>query len=1025
MKRQVLMFLLAFMCALASINAQTTGRQNAPVIHGQVLDEEDDEPIGYATVFIKGANTQLTTDDNGQFDIKGKSGDILIISAIGYDTKELSATSQSISIKMKRSLHMLDEVEVVSTSLGLKKAAKELGYSAAIVSNKRLNEGSPLNPISGLSSRVSGLRINMFDSKVDPEFKVVLRGFRSLTGNNEPIYVVDGVPVPNINRINPNDIEDITVLKGANAAALYGSEGVNGALIITTKSGDKGQGRISYHNSTTFSKPYLLPKFQNKFGQGADGVYSPIASESWGPAFDGTMKDFGTPLPDGTQPQVLYAAPKDDIRKDFFNTGVNVQHDLSFSKATDRSSYFTSLQAVNISGIVPDDRSSRYSGRFNTTQTFDNLRIATNLNFSETRNNTAPDGPWPALFSLPANYPLAQMKNWRDENSLGNPNNYFVNSTGGLQMNSPYYYIDTHRDRTRQQVLNGKVEAEYSFFPWLKAMYRLGIYNADTQSHSTTTKYDSYVSGRNQNGSVADRSIHTRRINGDFILRANQTFGKFALSGTFGQNVRNDYTKIVNLSANNLLFSDIENVGSRSGDIVGSTSTVRQRQLALYGEIQGGYNDYLFLTVTGRNDWVSVLNKDNRSFFYPGVSSSFVFSNAIEGLKESPILSFGKVYAAYNKTGNVTGISPYALNLTYSQPGNFPYNNLVSYIPAAQKPNKNIKPEFVHSFEIGTQLSFFDRRLNAEFAYSYSNSKGQIFEATTSAATGYTSTLVNLGELSNNVFEVTLNGDVFRTRDLRWNIGVNYSYIKNKVIDLYGTGEQEEYSIFKVLYAVKGESFPSVKVVDYARDDKGRIIVDSKTGLPSKANGLTTKGTSVPPHLLGLQSTFTFKRFTLYMDFDARWGGWNNSEVINSMIKAGTHPMTAQYNREAYVIPNSVYLNANGQYVENTDIVAKGSDKSSYWKNYVAGYTINYTEKSDYFKMKTLSLSYNLPKSWLKKQDILNEVTLSMQATNLFIIRHSKYDAGDPEHLYYNEGFNGWRQLPPYRTFGFTVDVTF
>jgi len=1028
MLRKIVLFMTLMFISFLNIYGQQE-RPNRNLVVGQVVEEENEDPIPYATIFIKGANKQVLTDDKGQFAIQANKNNVLIVSYIGFESKEVHVTSHNVKIYLKKAAYELDEVQVVGTALGLKRPAKELGYSATIINNAKLTEGSPTNTLTGLSSKVAGLRINMYDSKVDPDFKVVLRGYRSLTGNNEPIYVVDGMPIPNINRLNPNDIESITVLKGANAAALYGSEGVNGALIITTKSGENGKGKVEYRNSTMFSSVFLLPKAQNSFGQGIDGVYDPTTSQSWGPAFDGTMKNFGTVLPNGEQPKVLYAAPSHDVRKDLFQTGVNVQHDISFSKATNRASYFTSLQTMQIDGIIPHDKSTRYSGRFNTTQNFGNLTLATSINFSNTNSNTAPDGPWPSLYVLPANYPLDEMKNWKDENSLGNPNNYFVSGVSGLQLNSPYYYIDTHRDKSRQQVLNGKIEAEYTFFPWLKAMARIGLYNSDTQTHSSITKYDTYVSGRNQSGSVSDGSTLVRRINGDFIIRANQKWGKFAVNGIVGENIRDDYAKSMNLSAANLLFSNIENPDSRSGDLTGATNISRQRQVALYGEVTGGYNDYLFLTVTGRNDWVSVLSKQNRSFFYPGISTSFVFSNAFDFLKESKVFSFGKIYAAYNKTGNVSGITPYALNLSYSQATNFPYNNLVGYVPASQKPNTNIKPEFVHSFEIGTQLSFFDRRLNAEIAYSYSNSKGQIFQASTSAATGYTSTLINMGELSNNVLEVSLSGDILRSKNWRWNLALNYSYIKNKVNDLYGTDDTEEYNIFKVLYAVKGESFPSVKVTDYNRNPQGRIIVDAKTGLPSKAVALTTKGSSVPPHLFGLQSSISYKSFSLYFDFDCRLGGWNNSEFINSMIKAGTHPMTTEYNRKEYIIPNSVIqqTNADGTktYIENTSVYAKGSDKASYWSSYVAGYTINYTEKSDYLKLKTLSLSYNVPHSILKRLAIISDATISVQATNLFIIRHKGYDAGDPENLYYNEGFNGWRQQPPYRTYGFTLDVTF
>lgn len=1026
LKRFILLFTLFISITNASLASDVP---KIGVIKGKVLSGDDNLPLPFATIFIKGANSHHLTDINGEFSLKAKAGDIIIVTSLGFEAKETALKEAYMQVELKPSVYQLESVEIVATALGIKRSARELGAAAEVVGTEKLNQGAPVNPLTGLTSKVAGLRVNMYDSKVDPQIQITLRGYRSITGDNSPLYIVDGVPMPDINRLNPNDIESITVLKGANAAALYGSEGVNGALIISTKSGTKGKGTISYKNTTKFSKVFLLPEAQTQFGQGNNGVYSANQYQSWGPRFDGTMKDFGAVLPNGVQPQVLYAAPSDDVRLDLFNTGLNMQHDLSFAKEDEKSSYYLSLQNVTVKGIIPGDKSTRNGIRFNSTQHFGDLRVGVNLNYVYTKNVTAPDGPWVAMYSLPANFPIAEMKNWRDDNSWGNPNNYFFSTTGGSSMNSPYYYIDTHRNQTEQQLVNGKLELEYPITSWAKVMYRLGLYSSSTQTHNTVEKFDSYVAGRSQSGTVSDGSSNLRRLNGDLIVTLHKNFGRFSTNAVFGQNFRDDYTKATTLSSSNLLFSDIFNPGSREGNLGGSATITKYRQLALYGEVTGGYNNYLFLTLTGRNDWVSVLSKDNRSYFYPGVSTSFVFTDAIEGLKDSPVLSFGKIYASYNKTGNVN-LNPYSLNLAYSQSGGFPFGNTVSFIPASKNPNRNIKPEFVHSYEVGTQLSFLDRRLNTEISYVYTSSKGQIFDATTSAATGYTNTIVNLGELTNNILEVSINGDIIRTRDVRWNVGFNYAYIKNEVKDLYGSGEAEEYNKFRQSYAIKGKPYPSLKVLDYERDPQGRIIVDATTGLPKAATEPTYLGTMVPPHQMGLQTSLTYKDFTVYMDFDCRLGGWTYSEVANNMIKYGTHPMTVAYNREEFVIPNSVIAstdaNGNKVYTPNTGVVAQNSDKSSYWNNYVAGYHINFAAKSDFLKMRTLSVQYNLPRSLLQKQSVLSKVSLSLEATNLFILRHHDNDFGDPEYLYNNtDGYFSWRQVPPYRTYGFSVNLVF
>ena len=1014
------LFLLLSTTLFAQQNRQGHHRQELTQV-GFVLSADDDQPIPYATVIAKGTNNYTTTDDTGKFSINVYRSDTLVISFMGYHTAEVTTDINPLQIKLQPSAFTMGEVVV--TALGIKRSPRELGSATEVLSNKQLNEGAPVNPLTGLTGRVAGLRVNMFDSKVDPNIQVVMRGSRSLTGDNSPMYVVDGVPVPNINRLNSNDIESVTVLKGANSAALYGSEGVNGALIITTKSGS-GKGTINFKQTTTFSNVCLIPKAQTEFGQGIDGVYSPTDYASWGPSFDGTMKDFGTVLPNGTQPQVLYAAPNKDVRYDLFDTGLNMQNDLSFSKKTDNGSYFMSLQNVTIKGIIPNDKSSRNGIRFNTTQNFGKLRVASNLNYSYTSTETTPDGPWISMYKMPANFPLSEMKNWQDENSLGNPGNFFTTT-----VKNPYFLIDSYRNKSEQQLINGKVEFEYQFTSWLKAMYRLGLYSSTTQTRNTVARYDSKRSGASVQGSVADGSSNFRRLNGDFILIANKEFGKFRVSGILGQNFRDDYTKNVNLAASNLLFSDLFNQGSRIGNLGGTSRIARERQLAIYGEATVGYDNYLFVTVTGRNDWTSLLNPDNRSYFYPGVSGSFIFSDAISALKDAEVLSFGKIYTSYNKTGNIN-LTPYALALAYSQSGGFPYGDLVGFIPSSKNPNREIKPEFVRSFEIGTQLGFFNHRLNVDFAYVYSNSEGQIFAATSSAATGYTTTMVNLGELENNIWEFSIDGDIIRSPDIRWNVGVNYTYIDNKVKDLYGSGEAEEYNIFRQSYAIKGRAYPSLKVTDYARDPQGRIIVDAVTGLPSAAAAPTYKGTMVPPHQIGLQTSFRYKNLSIYADFDCRLGGWMYSELINAMIQAGTHPMTTEYGRKEFIIPNSVIAQTDAQgnttYAPNTNIVAKGSDKSSYWNKYVAGYSVNYAVPSDYLKMRTLSIKYTLPDAAMRKIGFVKKITVGAEATNLFVIRHRDNDMGDPEYLYNNTaGYSSFRQVPPYRTFGFSINAIF
>ncbi len=985
---------------------------------GRVTDKPTDTALPGVTVRIKENNKTTTTNADGVFTLAAEAGQVLVFSYVGYASQEIpiSAGANPLEVALQAGSTQLSEV-VVTGALGIERPARELGGGAQIIGNENLNQGRTINPILGLTSKVAGLRINMYDSKVDPQVQITLRGTRSLNrAKNEPIYVVDGVPIPSIGRLNPNDIESVTVLKGANAAALYGSEGVNGAIMITTKTGERGRNTVRFSNTTTLSEVFLLAPAQNTFGQGTNGLYNPTQVESWGPAFDGSMKELGPVLPDGTQHQVLYAAPAKDNRLDLFNTGINVQNDLSFSGGDDRSTYFFSLQDVSIKGIIPGDESRRTGGRFNGSRKFGKLNTSYNINYIYFNKNTTPDGPWITAYQLPANFDFDSMKNWQEPNSYANPLYFFTD----LQKN-PYHQIDNTRDKNSQQTLNGKVQLDYAFTPWFTALYRLGMYSATDETRNTAGKFAA-AGRRNINGSVNDISNSFRRFNSDLILNFNKDFGRFNTRLLLGQNLRADNTKRIAVGAGNLLLPGLFNPGSRIGELTAASGTTltAYRSMASYGELTAGYSNFLFVTFTGRNDWVSVLSKNNRSYFYPGVSTSFIFNEALPVLKESSFLSFGKVFASWNRTGNVT-LNPYELNNPYSQVNGFPFGDLVGFTPGTRYPNPDIMPEFVTSFEAGLQLSFLDNRLNMEGSYVYSDSKGQIFNATTSRATGYSSATVNAGRLTNNIIELSLNGDIIRKDAVRWNVGFNFTHINNQVKELY-EGLQS-FNIFRQSYANIGQAYPSLQVSDYKRDGEGRVVINPETGYPVVAADPVHLGTMVPPYQMGLSTDFRYKGIRVGAQFDWRMGGWLYSEIVPRMYTAGTHPATVAFNREPFVFPNSVIETSPGVFTPNSDVLSPG-DKA-YWTAQ-GEVQRNTAAKSDFFKLRELNVSYDLPASLLGRQNLVREASIGIVGTNLFIIRHAENTMGDPEYLYnQTDGYISFRQVPPFRTLGLNVNIGF
>src|SRR5690554_1280896 len=729
MQRILVLFLIV--CLSSNLYAQKVH------VNGIITENSTGLPLPGATIQIKNSPETSVTDRNGSFRMYALPGDELEVKFVGFVTKTIIAPADEriLHITMDEDVRLLNEV-VVTGALGIRRAARELGGGAQVVNNKELNQGKTINPVTGLTSKVAGLRINMYDSKVDPQVQVVMRGTRSLNRNaNAPIYVVDGVPIPDISRLNPNDIESITVLKGANAAALYGSEGVNGALMITTKTGRRGRGLVSYSNTTTFSNAYMLPEAQRVYGQGSNGNYDPQSFESWGDAFDGTMRPWGPVLPNGTQPELLYAAPSSDRRLDLFQTGINVQNNLSFSGGDDNSTYYLSAQHVHQNGIIPEDKNNRMNLRFNGTRRFGKLKSSYNINYVQNKKDITPDGPWIGAYRMPANFDYDMIRDWENPNSPGNLNNYFI--PNGSWLRNPYFLIDNIRDESNQQIINGKIDLDYQVTDWFSALYRVGLYSLNDQTRSSVRKFQTNRAN-NTVGTVDDGSNNYQRFNSDLILKFNKEFGDFSTRLLLGQNLRTDYRKSHNISAGNLLYPDILNPDSRVGELGGGAALTQQRSLAAYGEFVLGYKDYAYLTVTGRNDWVSTLSPENNSYFYPGVSASFIASDAIEAIKNTPQISFLKLYSSWNRTGNVT-LTPYQLNNTYSQANGFPFGNLAGFLPDLVNPNPNIEPEFVTSFEAGIQFGLFNNRLNFDGAYVYSDSEGQIFNAPVSTASGYNS----------------------------------------------------------------------------------------------------------------------------------------------------------------------------------------------------------------------------------------------------------------------------------------------
>lgn len=1028
------LFTVALALQVYVVHAQDTR------VSGVVVDPATGNVLSGVTVSVKGSTVSTVSDEYGRYRLLINKGDIVVFQRIGYADNELKIERQGhYDINLQQRTNDIQEIEVTG-AFGIKRVARQVGFSTGQISEESLNQTSVVNPLEGMQGKVAGLQINMFDSGVNPQVRVTLRGARNIAdGANEPLFVVDGVPMPSImalnpqlansarttsafSAINPEDIAEVSVLKGANAAAIYGSQGVNGVILITTKKGKQGRGQVSYNNSTVFEQVGWLPKFQEEFGAGDNGVFQPYEIRSWGPRYDGQMVKVGPVLPDGTQWELPYSPIKNQ-KAQFFDIGLSEQNSLTFSGADAKSSFYMSAQHAKTKGIIPKDKSDKTSLRFNGTRNFDKLDVGYTVAYVRTADNTTNSEPWNNVRALPLYIPITELKDWQND-PKASPDYYFA----GGSIN-PYWGIDNDRRYNTQHNLNGNMNFTYTFNDYFKAIYRVGATNVSTQLRNEAspitygTAYDTdgnvYPRPRNGAGSVTDRTLSSLQINSDFILQYDRSFGRFSTHVLAGHNYQNQSANSVQVGSSAVLIPGTFNQDNRTGLLSGGSNQTLSRRYSFFGEVTLGYNNYLFATFNGRNESVSLLSPENRTFFYPGGNVSFIFSDAIEALKENKILSYGKLYASASKTANVS-IAPYQLLNTYVVSSGFPYGNLSGFELSGTNANYNLRPEFVYSWEVGAQLNFLRNRIRSEVTYAYADARDQALQVNTSYVTGFGNAMLNAARMQSKSWELSLAGDIVSNQDWTVTLGANYTHNDNRAIELPGDGMLE---LFKNNFFAVGERFPVFILSDYARDPQGRIIVDENGNVRQSAQG-TNVGTSQPVHMLGANLAVRFKNWSLNTVIDSRWGSMFHTAAAESTLANGLLPRTAEYGREAFIIPNSVVEVSPGVYQENTSTYSNGDQ--AWWLGAQRSFLAPNAFNARYIKLRELSLRYNLPAQTIQKIGFIKGASVAVIGRNLINIRDKSNIFGESEFIYLsNIGFSGWRTLPASRTYGFNVNITF
>jgi TonB-linked SusC/RagA family outer membrane protein len=1028
-----------------------------------VVRDDKGNAVPFATVIESGTKNATQADANGVFSIKIGSKSTLSISSTGFTTVTITPQEGAQNnVVLTAANQNLQEV-VVTTALGIKKQNREVGYSTATINNKELNQAKVINPVTGLTGKVSGLQIQTADNSVNPQVRVTLRGNRSILGNNQALIIVDNVQVDNayLARLNPNDIESFDVLKGASASAIYGSNASNGVLVVTTKKGNRGKPRITYGSTVQMETVSYMPDLQDRFGSyGGEGyndylavhfpndpikVYYPYENQSYGPEYNGQLAPIGGPVriyrSDGTffdsTRMIPYAAVKDGKRK-FFDKGVTLQNNVSFSAGDATSLFYLSYQNVHTKGIVPGDKSDRNTIRMNGSKQYGKFQVEYSTSYTlekidVTGGSYFQDRPvyW-TVINAPQHVDLRQYRNWRTD-PFANPNGYFNAYYG-----NPWWQIDESRRKTRNNTLLSRVTASFQITNWLDVSYTAG-YSRNDQSFKATKAgfvFDAYAqtdpwqagaipsSVKVLQPSLTDQVGFSSRASGDALLTAHKKFGDISTKLVLGNSMYKRKTRFISDATGSLIIPGLFNINYRQGEPTVNEGVTEEGLLGVFADLTLGYKNYLFLHGSGRNDWNSKLAPANRSFFYWGADASFVFTDALGLFKNSKVINYGKIRAAYSKVGQVS-VDPYSLDNLALVSGGFPYGSTAGFTISNNYANPGLQPEFTKEKEVGLELGFLKNRITFSGAYFDTKTTNQTIPAQISSATGFTSATVNLGSMTNKGYELDLKlSPVLNSKDVRWSIAANYTHITNKVgQDLGG-----EISLGNSVYAIPNLPYPYVKVTDWVRDPEGRIIVDKVTGFPTKAGPLAPLGTTVPPSKLGVSTSVTWKGLTLAAVADARFGAVVNNSIGSSLDFTGISAYTAQTGRQPFVIPNSVIDDGTGKYIPNTNVMTIDANWR-FWANTWNQAGSNYVNSGDFWKIREISLTYDFPRSILDKTKIVQQASLSLSGRNLFMFRPKDNVWTDPEFSAAGTGnavgSNDINQTPPTRIYGVTLNVTF
>lgn len=1087
MRRPLLLSAL-LMTASANVIAQTHN------VVGKVLDENGQGFQGVG-VMVKGTVTGTVTDIDGNFNLDIPDGkNKLIFQALGYSTVVISDTGQSeIVVKMVPTAKVLEGTVV--TALGIRREKRELGYNSTTVKGDELTAGNNTSALSGLQGKVAGANISSSTGGAGGSTRVVLRGEKSILKNNNALLVIDGVIMSNYDRtsraadgtnnylsqvdfgnsgndINPDDIESVSVLPGATAAALYGELGANGAIMITTKKGkhrtSDGPSKIDITVKSTYTQSDILmyPKLQHEYGQG--NLYNGIADDrrenfSWGARFDGQYRPWGQII-DGKQLVKSYVDQPNNINN-FFNHAKNINNFVSLSGGSEKSTYYLSLNSMNSTGVVPNTFYNRYSVRFNgSTQLSNSFYSSMDVNYLSTYGRSEQQGQGAGsvidnVYQTPRDIPLSELKNtdnkyysmeYIDTNGntrYGNYNSYYKN---------PYWVAKNFDNRNKTDRILGNAvlgvkKGEFDVFN------RIGIDVSGDRStyktpylNSTPAELgfnpDSYYGGNNMLSNGGYKQIATNFFNlyNDLIANWSHSFDdNFGMSAMLGNSVMmNQYETVggeIDPSNNGLVIPGFYNLTNNKSQITPYNELSRERKVGIYSEVKFNYRREVFLNVTARNDWNSTLAIGRNSYFYPSAGASWVFTERIEGTHfKKKVMNYGKIRMSVSGVGsgarayvnNPAGYTQSSFNSGFGSISS-PFNGTPTYQIQSSFGTSALRPEKTRTFEVGTDLSFLNDRLSASFTYYNSRTVDLITAQALPASSGYTARYVNLGTVTNRGVEISMRGTPIQTKwGLKWELYGTFTSNINRVESLAGGASQVTIGGFNgmAIVAAVGQSMGTFYGNDIAYTSDGRAIVDPNTGLPIATSTAVYKGSYQPKFIASWGTDLSWKGIKFHALFVTKQGGKFYTRTRETLGFNGTSAESAQNGRQATVWNNSVYEvgSGTGIYEKNTTAYTP----YNYFVNALGSgrYPLQSVVNASYIRLQEASLSYTIPSN-LYKRSPFGSLEAGVFGTNLILWTAPSNKYNDPEETSAGAISNGqglnYGARPSVRNYGVFLKATF